>query len=114
MPSFPAPIVRLWPGPVPKSTASSTPVRVEWHFLPPTPVSQMSSLRARLSFFHTEVRDGAFALRGMESLLPKGEVVRLFWWVITVSVLLGMWWSVIIVLGGIKLFLSHLEEKGVA
>lgn len=24
---------------------------------PPTPVSQMSSLRARLSFFHTEVRE---------------------------------------------------------
>lgn len=64
MPSFPPPIVRLWPGPVPKSTASSTPVRVEWHFLPPTPVSRMSSLRARLSFFHTEVRDGAFAFRG--------------------------------------------------
>ena len=34
----------------------------------------------------------------MESLLPKGETVRLFWWVIIVSVALGMWESVIIAL----------------
>lgn len=47
-------------------------------------------------------------------MLPKGEVVKLFWWVITVSVLLGLWWSVIIALGGVKLFLSHLEERGMA
>lgn len=61
---FPPTIVRLWPGPVPKSTASSMPVRVEWHCLPLTLASQMSSLRARLSFYHTEVRDEAFAYGG--------------------------------------------------
>lgn len=31
-------------------------------------------------------------------MLPKGEIVRLFWWVIIVFVALGMWKSVVIAL----------------
>ena len=57
---------------------------------------------------------GLLPSEGDGLIVTKGEVVRLFRWVITVSVLLGMWCSVIIVLGGVKLFVSHLEERGVA
>lgn len=67
---FSFPLVRLWPGPVHRSTASSMPVRAVWHCRPLTPISQRCSLKARQSFCHIEVRNGAPTLAGC--LLPWG------------------------------------------
>lgn len=59
----------------------------------------MFSLKARLSFYHTEVRDGAFAFGRKWSNCHQRVKLKLFWWVIIVSVTLRLWRNVIAALG---------------
>lgn len=73
----------------------------------------MFSLRARLSFYHTEVRDGAVAFGGNGAIVSEGEIFKLFWRVIIISVTWGCG-GCNCCFGDVRLLLSHNRKRGIA